>query len=92
MCKRLLKELEVKDYNVQPKVYITQYNLTNFKNYVKADTNYTTFSGGFSDYVNFLPEYRVPSLNDASYRVLIEFDRYKNGIEFSTYSTIEVKK
>ena len=92
MCNKLLKELEVKDYNLQPKVYITKYNLESFKNYVEADTNYTTFSGGFSDYVNFLPMYRVPSLNDAAYRVLIEFDRNKNGLNYTTYATIEVKK
>ena len=92
MCNKLLKELEVKDYNLQPKVYITKYNLESFKNYVEADTNYATFSGGFSDYVNFLPIYRVPSLNDAAYRVLIEFDRNKNGLNYTTYATIEVKK
>lgn len=92
MCNKLLKELEVKDYNVQPKVYITKYNLETFKNNVAADTNYATFSGGFSDYVNFLPLYRVPSLNDAEYRILIEFDRYKNGLNYTTYATIEVKK
>ncbi len=92
MCNKLLKELEVKDYNLQPKVYITKYNLESFKNYVEADTNYATFSGGFSDYVNFLPMYRVPSLNDAAYRVLIEFDRNKNGLNYTTYATIEVKK
>ena len=92
MCNKLLKELEVKDYNVQPKVYITKYNLETFKNNVAADTNYATFSGGFSDYVNFLPLYRVPSLNDAEYRILVEFDRYKNGLNYTTYATIEVKK
>ena len=92
MCTKLLKELEVKDYNSQPKVYITKYNLETFKNTVKADTNYTTFSGGFSDYVEFLPNYRVASLNDASYRVLVEFDRNKNGVDYSTFATIEVKK
>lgn len=92
MCNKLLKELEVKDYNLQPKIYITKYNLESFKNYVEADTNYATFSGGFSDYVNFLPMYRVPSLNDAAYRVLIEFDRNKNGLNYTTYATIEVKK
>ena len=92
MCNKLLKELEVKDYNLQPKVYITKYNLESFKNYVEADTNYATFSGGFSDYVNFLPMYRVPSLNDAAYRVLIEFERNKNGLNYTTYATIEVKK
>lgn len=92
MCNKLLKELEVKDYNVQPKVYITKYNLEDFKRNVASDTNYATFSGGFSDYVNFLPIYRVPSLNDAAYRVLIEFDRNKNGLNYTTYATIEVKK
>lgn len=92
MCKKLVRELEVKDYSSQPKIYITKYNLETFKNYVKADTDYATFSGGFSDYVNFLPIYKVPSLNDAAYRVLIEFERNKNGVNFTTYSTIEVKK
>ena len=92
MCKKLVRELEVKDHGSQPKIYITKYNLETFKNYVKADTDYTTFSGGFSDYVHFLPIYKVPSLNDAAYRVLIEFERNKNGVNFTTYSTIEVKK
>ena len=92
MCIKLIRELEVKDYGAQPKIYITKYNLETFKNYVKADTDYATFSGGFSDYVNFLPIYKVPSLNDAPYRVLIEFERNKNGVNYSTYSTIEVKK
>ncbi len=92
MCYKLVRELEVKDYSSQPKIYITKYNLETFKNYVKADTDYATFSGGFSDYVNFLPIYKVPSLNDAAYRVLIEFERNKNGVNFTTYSTIEVKK
>lgn len=92
MCKKLVRELEVKDHISQPKIYITKYNLETFKNYVKADTDYATFSGGFSDYVNFLPIYKVPSLNDAAYRVLIEFERNKNGVNFTTYSTIEVKK
>lgn len=92
MCKKLVRELEVKDHSSQPKIYITKYNLETFKNYVKADTDYATFSGGFSDYVNFLPIYKVPSLNDAAYRVLIEFERNKNGVNFTTYSTIEVKK
>ena len=92
MCKKLVRELEVKDHGSQPKIYITKYNLETFKNYVKADTDYATFSGGFSDYVNFLPIYKVPSLNDAAYRVLIEFERNKNGVNFTTYSTIEVKK
>lgn len=92
MCIKLVRELEVKDHSSQPKIYITKYNLETFKNYVKADTDYATFSGGFSDYVNFLPIYKVPSLNDAAYRVLIEFERNKNGVNFTTYSTIEVKK
>lgn len=92
MCNKLVRELEVKDYSSQPKIYITKYNLETFKNYVKADSDYTTFSGGFSDYVNFLPIYKVPSLNDAAYRVLIEFERNKNGVNYTTYSTIEVKK
>ncbi len=92
MCTKLLKELEVKDYSSQPKIYLTKYNLETFKNYVKADTDYATFSGGFSDYVNYLPIYKVGSLNDASYRILIEFERNKNGVNFTTYATIEVKK
>ena len=92
MCLKLVRELEIKDYSSQPKVYITKYNLETFKNYVKADTEYATFSGGFADYVNFLPIYKVGSLNNAFYRVLIEFERSKNGVEYTTYSTIEVKK
>ena len=92
MCNKLLKELEVRDYGSQPKIYVTAYNLERFKEYVKADTDYATYSGGFADYVNFLPEYRVASLNGAKYRVLIEFERNKNGVDYTTYATIEVKK
>ena len=93
MCNRLIKEFQIMDAEGTPHIYMTKYNLVEFKNKVKADVNYDTFSGGLQDYVNYLPEYsKVPSLNDADYRIIIEFERKKNSDKYYAYSTIEVKK
>ena len=93
MCNRLIRELQVMGADSTPHIYMTKYNLVDFKEKVKTDVDYATFSGGLQDYVNFLPEYsKISSLNFASYRIIVEFDRRKNGTEYYAYSTIEVKK
>lgn len=93
MCNRLVDELEVDKSGGYPHIYLTKYSLVDFKNRVKNDQNYTEFSGGLHDYVEFLPEFsKVDSLNFAQYRVIIEFNRKKNDTNYYAYSTIEVKK
>ena len=93
MCDRLVDELEVDQSGGYPHIYLTKYSLVDFKNRVKNDENYTEFSGGLHDYVEFLPEYsKVDSLNFAQYRIIIEFNRKKNDTNYYAYSTIEVKK
>ena len=93
MCNRLVDELEVDQSGGYPHIYLTKYSLVDFKNRVKNDQNYTEFSGGLHDYVEFLPEFsKVDSLNFAQYRVIIEFNRKKNDTNYYAYSTIEVKK
>lgn len=88
LCENLRKKLHVKY------VYITAYNLAQFKT---AAATSTSFSDGFKSYVEYLPEYKVASLNNANYRVLVEFEREKNdNVEtpevYSTYATMEVVK
>lgn len=94
MCKRLLKELEVTNGDTNnPNIYMTKYSLVKFKQAVKNDTNYASFSGGLHDYVEYLPEYsKVDSLNFAQYRIIVEFTRTKNDVNYYSYATIEVKK
>ena len=94
MCNRLVDELEVaKDGSNNPNIYLTKYSLVKFKQAVKNDTNYTLFSGGLHDYVEYLPEYsKVDSLNFAQYRIIVEFTRTKNDVNYYSYATIEVKK
>ena len=50
------------------------------------------FSGGMHKYLKYLPDYRWESLNNAQYRVIIEFHRTKDDNDYLAYSTIEVKK
>ena len=92
MCNRLTTELEISSDVHGLTAYITKYNLTEFKALVKADENYETFSGGFHDYVEYLPIFKMDSLNFANYSVVLEFHRKKNENDFYSYSTIEVKK
>ena len=93
MCNRLIRELQIMNADTTPHIYMMKYNLENFKEKVKTDVDYVIFSGWLQDYVNFLPEFsKVESLNFAQYRIIIEFDRKKNGEEYYAYSTIEVKK
>lgn len=88
LCENLRTKLHIKN------VYITDYNLTQFKTVAAVE-------GGFSDslksYIDYLPEYKVASLNNANYRVIIEFERktYDNTDTpeiYNTYASMEVVK
>ena len=48
------------------------------------------FRGGFKDYIETLPDYRVESLNSAKYRVIVSFHHKKDNNHYYSYSTIEV--
>ena len=83
------------------KMYITDYKLgnrdvssdkNNFKDIVeKNDPN--VFSSGLQDSVAYLPTYsKVPSLNGACYRLVVEFHNTRDGNDYWTYSTIEILK
>lgn len=73
------------------KIYITQYNLSNFKN--NTLTSSGSFSGGIHRYVGYLPDFTLESLNDAKYRVIVEFERSDGaGGNYMAYSTFEVIK
>ena len=82
-------------------MYITDYKLgnrdvssdkNNFKDIVeKNDPN--VFSSGLQDYVAYLPTYsKVPSLNGACYRLVVEFHNTRDENDYWTYSTIEILK
>lgn len=93
MCNKLVDELEVKGGSSNPNIYLTKYSLVDFKTKVKADNNYSTFTGGLHDYLDYLPNYdKVASLNFADYRIIVEFERTKNDTKYYAYATIEVKK
>lgn len=53
-------------------IYITQYNLSDFKNYLQ---NVDVLSGGMHRYIGHLPDFKYDSLNGAKYRIIIEFER-----------------
>ena len=49
--------------------------------------------GDLQDYVAYLPTYsKVPSLNGACYRLVVEFHNTRDGNDYWTYSTIEILK
>ena len=87
MCKQYFQSAGVK------KVYLSTYNISNLKNNIE-DT------GGFSDYINYLPTYKNPSLNGARYRVIASFKRKievqntssEDEDYYYSYATIEVKR
>ncbi len=90
MCYQLIAKAQVKNEGgANPNIYITKYNLAEFK--TKVD-NSSSFSGGMHKYVEYLPNYKWDSLNNAKYRVIVEFHRVKDGNDYLAYSTIEVKK
>lgn len=82
-------------------MYITNYKLgnrvdpndkNNFKGKVDANSS-NVFSSGLQDYVAYLPTYsKVPSLNGACYRLVVEFHNTRDENDYWTYSTIEILK
>lgn len=82
-------------------MYITNYKLgnrvdpndkNNFKGLVDANSS-NVFSSGLQDYVAYLPTYsKVPSLNGACYRLVVEFHNTRDENDYWTYSTIEILK
>ena len=92
MCERIYTSAEIKN------VYITTYNLAHFKNWLDegVDPDTMNFTGGMQKYVAYLPEYKVASLNDAQYRVIVEFHRKKHvgddNNDYLAYATFEVVK
>ncbi len=95
ICNGLVKSFGVKH------MYITDYKLgnrddasdkNNFKGVVDANSS-NIFSSGFQDYVAYLPTYsKVSSLNDACYRLIVEFSNTVDRNEYWNYSTIEILK
>lgn len=95
ICNSLVTRLGVE------KMYITNYKLgnrtdstdkNNFKGLVDTN-NSNVFSSGLQDYVAYLPTYsKVPSLNGACYRLVVEFHNTRDGNDYWTYSTIEILK
>lgn len=101
LCNNLVEQLQIarRDNNGnevddgRPCIYITTFQLTNFKTRAAAEVGTGIFSGNLSDYVSFLPEYlKIVSLNRAKYRIIIEYHRTKDDNDYYAYSTIEVKK
>ena len=77
----------------KPCIYITTFRLTDFKEKATSEVGMGIFSGNLSDYIFYLPEYRnIASLNNAKYRVIVEYHRTKDDNDYYAYSTIEVKK
>lgn len=82
-------------------MYITNYKLgnrvdpndkNNFKGLVDANSS-NVFSSGLQDYVAYLPTYsKVPSLNGACYRLVVEFHNTRDENDYWSYSTIEILK
>lgn len=77
-------------------IYVTPYNVTRFKNYVK---NSDSFSRSFKSYVSYMPTFSKNSVKSSYssgyYRVIVEIKHtsYNTAEEyFYTYGTIEVKK
>jgi len=123
MCRQLLVSLEVNCDKVdtknkiekcslggdspQPHIFITAYNLTDFKSIVKENRN-NKFSSALQEYVHYLPTYeKALSLNQAKYRIIIEYYRQRfdtpdvegdansyivDEEDYNSYATIEVKK
>lgn len=93
-CERIVKASQVRTTKVGgvdvPHIYITTYNLKDFK--TKIETLSNDMSGGMHRYVANLPEYKVDSMNDAKYRVIVEFHRTRDDNNYLAYATFEVKK
>lgn len=83
LCNNLTKAMEIEN------IYLIKFNTEEFKNIVASNDG---FSSGLQDYMVYLPKYITPSLNDAPYRVIIEFHHTKDDNDYYAYSTMEVKK
>lgn len=76
------------------KAVVTSYKISDFK--TKIAQNSSGFSDGFVSYIEYLPDYTVPSLNGANYRVLVEFKKKTDDIDdassetYYTYGNMEV--
>lgn len=91
LCNSLVTKFNVSTDGGDPHIYLITYNTEEFKKIVEENAG-EKFSGGLQDYMVFLPKYLTPSLNNALYRIVIEFHRTKDGNDYLAYSTIEVKK
>lgn len=103
MCEEMIEKAQVKGGEEKPNIFITKYYLgdkevtsgvvhAGFKTKINKDNTFT-FDGGMHKYLKFLPDYRSESLNNAQYRVIIEFERaIDDNNSYLAYSTIEVKK
>lgn len=80
-CNQLMSKLSI------TKVYLTKYDLTDFKNTVM--NHYLPGSDrALEDYVAYLPTFSTDSAKDNAYRVIVEMD---HG-EYKSYGTIEVRR
>lgn len=92
MSERLhVNQIIITHYRLDGKDTLTEQTTTNFKQKV-MDRN--DIGENFHSYVDFLPNYIVPSLNGARYRILVEFKRTVDSDEESetyyTYANMEV--
>ena len=62
----------------------------------KLEDNPADFNDSFLSYIEYLPNYVTASLNDAKFRVLVEFKRSSDSggsmEDYYTYGTMEVRK
>lgn len=80
------------------KVIVTNYQLdqnsSGIKNFKPIASSISEFGESFHAYIEFLPDYIVPSVNRAKYRVLVEFKRSTDSSEeaesYYTYANMEV--
>lgn len=89
MCYKLIEKTQIKMEDGEPEIYITTYNLEKFKKYVDQHGG---ISGGMQRYLWYLPDYKLESLNNAKYRVIVEFERTIDEDNYLAYATFEVKK
>lgn len=85
-----------------PHIYVTKYHLGDrstdsgteygFKTQINNSLNDGEFTGGMHKYLKYLPNYKWDSLNNAKYRVIVEFHRTRDDNDYVAYATFEVKK
>ena len=89
LCNEMWKRLDVSQ------VYITTYELKEFKQVVEGNDTFANdvLGPSFTSYIQYLPDFIVASLNGARYRVLVEFKRTEDSDSSSTtyytYSNME---